>query len=333
MAWQASWHRRSRRPPGFLVAVGLHSCHKGSGGELPVRVWPKKLVWFQVVVAALLAGIAFLFAFIPLRLGAWSAAVAIPLGAIYFLFSVRRFLRRRQLARLPFPEEWRGSLERCVAFYRRLDAESRRRFETDVQIFLAEQRIYGVRGAEVPDDAKVLVAASAAMLGHGMPDWEWPRVRDVVVYPATFSEDYETGAGENIAGMVHAQGPILFSGPELRHGFCKERDGYNVGLHELAHVMDFADGAADGVPAGAEWVARAPWIEIVADRLRRVRKGRMRRVMRDYAGKNEAELFAVAVETFFEKPEKLRKKDKELFEMLADYFNVDPRTGKLREPV
>jgi Mlc titration factor MtfA (ptsG expression regulator) len=291
------------------------------------------MVWTSVLGAAVAAGAVFLFLGYPLELGVVALAPALAVGAAVFVLLTRRYFRRRRLAREPFPAAWRERLESCVAFYRRLDDAGKRRFERDVRFFMAEQRIYGERGAAVPDDAKLLVAASAAMLGHGMPTWEWPSVRDIVVYPGSFNEDYETsGHDRPITGMVHHQGPILFSGPELVHAFCTERDGANVGLHEMAHVMDFTDGRADGVPAGAEWVATAPWIEVVADRLRRVRRGQLRQVLRSYGGKNEAELFAVAVEAFFERPDTLATRDPQLFEMLAEYFNLDPRTGALRRP-
>jgi len=299
-----------------------------------MRAWPRRTVWAHTVGAVLIGGAVFALAYLPLELGPWSAIPALAAGAAAFLVPTRRYLRRRQLAREPFPEAWRARLESCVAFYSLLDAPGRRRFERDVRFFMAEQRISGVRGAPVPDDVELLVAASAAMLGHGLPDWEWPHVRDIVVYPTSFDEEYATsGRGRHIVGMVHHQGPILFSGPELVHAFCTERDGHNVGLHEMAHVMDFVDGRADGVPAGAEWVASAPWIEVVADRLGRVRRGELRKVIRAYGGKNEAELFAVAVEAFFERPAELASRDPQLFEMLSDYFNLDPRTGALRRPV
>jgi Mlc titration factor MtfA (ptsG expression regulator) len=274
-----------------------------------------------------------LFAALPLELGTTALLFAPLVGAVYYLAAMRRYWRRRRVVRQPFPEAWRHRLESCVDFYGKLDAPEKGRFEQSVQIFLSEQRIYGVRGAEVPDEAKVLVAASAAMISHGLPEWEWPTIRDIVIYPSAFDEDYDAGRGKNIIGMVHAQGPILFSGPQLSHGFCVDRDGHNVGLHEMAHVLDMADGRADGIPAGVQWVSSAPWLSLVADRLRRVRRGQMRRILRGYAGKNEAEFFAVAVETFFEKPTQLADKDSELFEMLADYFNLDPRTAKLRRPL
>ena len=67
------------------------------------------------------------------------------------------------------------------------------------------------------------------MLSNGLPDWEWPRVRDIVVYPRAFDADYDAEGAEEIAGMVHLRGPVLFSQRDLKHGFSKPRDGLNVG--------------------------------------------------------------------------------------------------------
>lgn len=251
----------------------------------------------------------------------WAALAGPVAGSIVYQLGTAKYRRRRRLVRAPFPPAWRGCLEQRIPFYARLDAAGRQRFEDDVRIFLSEQRIIGDRGATVDDETRLLIASSAAMLGHGLPDWEWENLRDIVVYPRAFDERYAQSHDAHIAGMVHAQGPILLSQRELRMGFSR-LDGHNVGLHELAHVMDFADGHADGVPADLQWVATAPWVQLVADRLARQR--RQKGALRDYAGKNEAELFAVAVEAFFERPEALLQRDPELYDMLADYFAQDP---------
>lgn len=291
-----------------------------------MRVWPRKTFGLQVAFAALVALIVAAFLVTGRRGGLWW--VAVPVSALLVLsLGLPRALARKRLLASPFPSTWRDILERRVAFYRRLDPAGRARFEDDLRIFSSEQRIFAV-GPDGPSEAaldeetRVLIGASAAMLCHGLPDFEWPRVRDILVYPGSFDDDYQQGG--SISGMVHLQGPIVFSKRDLAIGFARSRDGHNVGLHELAHVMDMGTGSADGLPLGMSWVATAPWIEVVADRLSKVRRKRYRRVLRDYAGINEAEFFAVAVEVFFERPERLRDADPELYGMMVEYFNQDP---------
>ncbi|PRP90410.1 M90 family metallopeptidase [Enhygromyxa salina] len=297
-----------------------------------MQVWPANKIRVHLGVALSFAALGLIGALAS----AWSwpnavvgAVVGAVLGAGWYLWMAGTYHRRRSLVSTPFPAAWRQILERRVDFYRRLpvDGEARRRFEDDVRIFLAEQNIYGAgqgaRQLEIDDETRLLIASSAAILGHGMPKFEWPRLRDIVVHPRAFDEDYASEDHANITGMVHYQGPILYSERDLALGF-RRHDGHNVGLHELAHVLDMADGHVDGVPIGAAWASSAPWLEVITDRLRKLRTHRYANTLRDYAGTNEAEFFAVAVETFFERPHKLRDKDPELYAMLRDYFGQDP---------
>ena len=43
-----------------------------------------------------------------------------------------------------------------------------------------------------------------------------------------------------------------------------------------------------------------------------------------YGATNHAEFFAVASETFFEKPRQLKREHAELFDLLVTYFRLDP---------
>lgn len=288
------------------VAVRLHSTIAVLVAAFVSAVVLATAPWWLVVVG-------------PLTGLAWQTAALAPVR------------RRARLAAAPVPETWRELLEKRVAFYRRLAPEGRRRFEGDVAVFLAEHPIYGPQRAEVPEEVKLLIAAGAAMLIHGRPDWEWPRVRDIVVHPTQWNHDGEPGDHHAIAGQVHAQGPVLLSRKQIRFGYRKS-DGENVVVHELAHVLDLADGAADGSPDMFAWTAVPGWDELVRARLKAVRRGQGG-PLRAYAGTGPEELFAVAVEVFFEQPDRLRKQDPELYEALATMFNLDPDTGAMRRAI
>lgn len=253
----------------------------------------------------------------------WVSAVIGPAAAIaIYLVWTRRDRRRRRLASEPFPEAWRSALERYVGYYRRLDPQEKMRFQNEVRFFLDEQVITGPRGAPVEDALRVLVAASAVILAFGLPGHRYARLRDVVLYEEAFDEEYAVRADGNVLGMVHAQGPILLSARSLKSGFLGDGDGRNVGLHELAHVLDFDSGHADGVPSTLPWREVLPWIGLMKQEIARVKANRS--VLRAYAATNEAELFAVATEAFFERPAALRARHPELYAMLARAYGQDP---------
>lgn len=291
-----------------------------------MQVWPRRVVrrhtWFAAGIAVATGMVA------AAATGMlWLAAIGPALGYAWWWLALDRFRQRKAVLAAPFPAAWRSLLGKRVAFYGRLGPAGQVRFESDVAIFLAEQRFVGPQGAPVPEDTCVLVAAAAAMLGHGRPAWEWPTHREIIVHITNFNEHHEPGDHHSIAGMVHSHGPVVLSRKQVRRGF-KKSDGENVAVHELAHVIDLADGTADG--QASIWADMPGWEALVQARLKQVRRGK-NAPLRAYAGTNEAELFAVAVEAFFETPDRLRKRDPDLYQRLEVLFNLDPSTGALRE--
>lgn len=236
--------------------------------------------------------------------------------------------RREEVLRQPFPPEWENILLENVAFFVGLDDAEKQRFRQELQIFLSEKRITGIR-TEVDETTRVLVACSAIIPIFGFPDWEWDQIREILVYPTSFSEDFEIdhGAERSVAGMVGSEamnGMMILSKPDLLHGFRDAQDKRNVGIHEFAHLVDKSDGVIDGIPAvGLGRDAVRPWIELMRKEMGRIRAGRSR--IDPYALKSEAEFFAVVSEYFFEHPAKLRDDHPELYAMLAKIFRQDLR--------
>jgi Mlc titration factor MtfA (ptsG expression regulator) len=92
--------------------------------------------------------------------------------------------------------------------------------------------------------------------------------------------------------------------------------------HELAHYFDLEDGQAEGIPT-----TRLPadqlehWKTLIRKEWQKAAAGRS--FLGTYAGTNEAETFAVAVEVFFENPQLMVEHNPELYRALKDFFNID----------
>ena len=126
-------------------------------------------------------------------------------------------------------------------------------------------------------------------------------------------------------------GPVLLSMADVRasgHG-----DGYNVVVHEMAHKLDERDGALDGCPPLPRSMSRRAWKAAFApaydDFCSRVeREGRGRRRLRssrlpldEYAAESPEEFFAVACETFFDAPHRIRAAYPDVMTQLATFFS------------
>jgi Mlc titration factor MtfA (ptsG expression regulator) len=232
----------------------------------------------------------------------------------------RRMRRRRLLVASPFPPAWRTILAERCDHYDRLPPGLRRRFEDDVRIFLAEKRVTGVE-AEVTDELRLLVAASAVTLSLGWPAYDWDALSEVLLYPQDFSRDYGFEKQE-LSGQAHGWGTVILSIPSLQHSFEDPDDAYHVGFHEFAHLLDLEQTEFDGIPAGMTEAAAAEWVRLMRKEMVRLRRGRS--VIDEYGAEEPAEFLAVAVEAFFESALALRARHREVYALLRDYFGQDP---------
>lgn len=243
---------------------------------------------------------------------------------IVLAVGLRRPWRRWRLAQKNLSPEMRRWLRTHVPLYQKLD-EGQDRFERDVQFVLDEYSFEGVQEVTVTDELRLSVAAGIAVLLHGRPSWELPGSEAVLFYPGRFDETYHENLTASYDGMAHQQGPIIFTVSAVAASWDDPGDGNNVVLHELAHLFDFDNEGADGVPSLVSPSSAPNWQALVRDEMRKVRQGRS--LLRPYAAEAPSEFFAVAVEHFFEQPGQMARHHEALFRALAAFFRVDPRTG------
>ena len=244
---------------------------------------------------------------------------------VYWSFR-RHCLQRMAVMKQPFPEHWEHILRAHVTFFSALDAAEKERFRQIVKVFLSEVRITGIR-TEVDDTVRVLVAASAVIPIFGFHDWEYHRLGEVLIYPASFGKQYETKGqpDENILGMVglkHLSGVMILSKPALLAGFDNPTSKENVGVHEFAHLVEQEE-IEHGIPPEVPWQAVRQWLQYVAKELSHPPGAQSH--VNTYAYTNEHEMFAVLAEYFFKSPQVLEQKDPKLYKLLRELFHQDTR--------
>ncbi|MCG6923623.1 MAG: zinc-dependent peptidase [Acidobacteria bacterium] len=268
------------------------------------------------VAAGLLVGSA--LAGVP---GAAAGLIAgLLLGVALHRVLDHRTARRRAALAAPFPGEWREFLLEAYDHFERLPEDWRRRFEKDLRLFLAEKRITGV-GIEATEELRLLVAASAVTLSLGWPDYEWDQLTEVLLYADNFDRDYAVGDSE-LSGMAHPWGTVILSVPALRQSFEHPDDGYHVGVHEFAHILDVDHTHFDGIPVGFYGARAREWVEAAEREMRRLRRGPS--AFDDYGAHDPVEFLGVAVEAFFELPQEVRRRHREVYSLLSAYFGQDP---------
>jgi Mlc titration factor MtfA (ptsG expression regulator) len=244
--------------------------------------------------------------------------------------------RRREHANSePFPSEWLAILGRNVPLYNKLPEDDRRELERHIRIFLAEKRFEGCGGLELSDEIRVTIAAHACLLLlHRETDY-YPALRSILVYPHGFISkltehtSYGVVIESDVArlGESWSHGYVVLSWDDVRSGAADLHDGHNVALHEFAHQLDEEDGSANGAPLMEQRSQYVTWARVLGAAFAELRTATMfgdETVLDTYGATSPAEFFAVATETFFEKPLQLKEKHPELYEELRMFYKQDP---------
>ncbi|MEO7445843.1 MAG: M90 family metallopeptidase [Ferruginibacter sp.] len=249
------------------------------------------------------------------------AAIA---GIIIFIFILLFLFRRKKKNReaVALSAEEQDILAQHVEFYQKLEQAKKKIFEFRVVKFLQRTKLTGVNTVVETLD-KMLIAAGAIIPIFNFDDWEYLNLREVLLYPDSFSEAFsQAGSERNIGGMVGTGAlnhVMILSKIQLREGFKYEQGNTNTAIHEFVHLVDKTDGAIDGLP---EFLLNKkyllPWLSLIQQEMEKIRDDKSD--IRLYALTNQAEFFAVVSEYFFERPELFAEKHPELYKMMLKIF-------------
>lgn len=251
------------------------------------------------------------------------------LGVIgLFVRSVMTRRRRRRLQLLRLTGEQRERLAEDFSLYARLPYSLRDELEGLMHVFIDEKSYEACGGlGEVTGHMRRVIAAQACLLLLNRKHDFYRRLRSVLVYPSAYKARGEHGDEDVRLGESWHSGSVILSWQSVIAGGRNEEDGHHVSLHEFAHQLDQVDGSADGVPELTGAGAYRVWSRVFSkayDRFTdKVERGKPT-VIDEYGATDPAEFFAVATETFYEKPEQLQREYPEVYAQLRQYYQVDP---------
>ena len=250
----------------------------------------------------------------------------------------RNLMRRKELLSSPLKEEWRKIISGNVPIYRRVPGEFRSELHGLINVFLSEKNFEGCGGLQITDEIRLCVAAQACILLLNRKTNFFPTLSTVLIYPGVYFakgprrignqmiEDETTRLGESWTG-----GTVVLSWDHVKHEAVSLNDGQNVVLHEFAHQLDQEDGVANGLPVLGNGTNYIEWARILSGEYENLKfevAHGVRDVIDAYGATNPAEFFAVATETFFEIPERMKARHPDLYEEFKKYYNLDPASWK-----
>jgi Mlc titration factor MtfA (ptsG expression regulator) len=206
-----------------------------------------------------------------------------------------------------------------------------------VQIMVAEKEWEGGNDLEVSEEMKVTVSAQACVLIAGVEDeYYWDGVQTVIIHPGAYLWPSRRNRGTGIvderveiAGESWQRGPIVLSWEHVLEGGQNRSDGVNLVFHEFAHHLDGLDGAMEGTPLLDSRESYRTWYRVTEDEFHRLSQKAERgeaTLLDQYGASDPVEFFAVSTECFFERPHEMRRRHRELYDLLCTFYRQDPST-------
>ena len=246
----------------------------------------------------------------------------------------RGALERRALARRAVPDAlWRRTLRRFPFLDLRDDADAAE-LRRLTSLFLDQKEFSAAGTLRLTDDIAVAIAAQACLPVLRLGLAAYAGFVGIVVHPGQvvarreFTDDdgIVHDYDEVLAGEAMEGGPVMLSWSDVRRAGRSSEQGYNVVIHEFAHVLDMGDGVADGMPP-MPLEAREHWQQVLVSEYAAF----CHRVDADedtaldpYGAENPGEFFAVASEAFFVSPLAMRAEHPALYELLAGFYRQRP---------
>lgn len=244
--------------------------------------------------------------------------------------------RRARVRARPLPPSARAILQRNVAVYAQMPAALQTQLHGLVVQFLYEKKFVGCDGLDIDDEIRVTIAGYACLLLLNRPSRVYPGLHTILVYPSEFLVPHnQPGPGGVITpgrqrrlGESWGDGRVVLSWNDVPRGADTAGAGQNVVLHEFAHQLDTEAGGANGAPCLGHPASYSSWSQVLSHdfaNLRHDAAHRQHSVLDHYGATSPAEFFAVATETFFEKPYQMAEQHAALFAQLQAFYRVDPR--------
>ncbi len=257
--------------------------------------------------------------------------------SVVLLFYLRKYVRRarrEKLFKMPLDVTRIAILQKYVTIYSKLPITLREELHGHINIFLDEKRFIGNLGVELTDEIRVVVAGNACLLLLQGNKRRFTGFSSILIYPNVYIAHevqhnglITTEQPSLRAGESWVRGPVVLSWADIRSGSVNAEDGHNVVIHEFAHKLDEQSGHMNGLPVLSNESHYKEWNKVLSEEYdalhKRAKRGK-NKVLDEYGTVSPSEFFAVASESFFEKPVQMEKRLPELYKQLQAFYNIDP---------
>ena len=168
------------------------------------------------------------------------------------------------------------------------------------------------------DEIEILISACAVQITFGLRRYKMPFFKEIQV----LADQYQLGINQQEwIGHVNRRG-IYLSWKHFLLGYSSNNDHYNVGLHEMAHALEYVNFL--GFFGSDEFEEKFMMYKRQAELTFPNDQNESVNLFSEQGRANYHEAWAEGVEAFFENPEDLNQYYPNLYRLIKQLLNQDP---------
>ena len=251
----------------------------------------------------------------------WVISVIIVLALYYYFYKIKKNelllgLKNKFIQ----PNNYKQIIEvlsNLFPYFKALNLDLKKKFTHRVAVFLNHKEFIS-RQSKPDKTVNILIAATAVQLTFGLKNFSLFTFDKILIYPTEYFSKIRQVYHK---GEINTQLKlIVLSTKHFLAGIKDSKDGINLGLHEMAHALNFHT----FVKNEEEFIYYFKHWERLAVLEMNIIKNKENHIFRKYASENIQEMFAVSTEVFFEKPSAFQKQLPELYKKMCMVFKQNP---------
>ena len=229
-------------------------------------------------------------------------------------------------------EEQREIIQNHIGLYQWVPNHLIAPWEERTIAFMENFTFCGMEKGLPIEKIELIVASEASLLIVQRPLSDYRHLHRINIWKEVI-ENHKEARG------TATRNEINLSWNYLEKTIGQARDGHNLTLHEFAHLIDFADdGVAQSIPVSSYSEDFKEWQKLVNDeheRLMKAYEGGKNYSIRAYGGYesikgDKPELFSCGTSAFFERGSRLKRECPKVYQMMQNFYGVDPANWRQR---
>ncbi len=219
------------------------------------------------------------------------------------------------------PSDYHRILNAYSHYYQNLNEKNQSKFRYRLFILLKLIRFIPKDLPHVTTEMKVVIGSAIIQITFGLNYFLLKHFNTIYVVPRPYRFP---GYKDLFLGHVDFKYKVIvFSWQDVKNGYFIPNDAVNVALHEMAHCLEKENKFRQLFHNFFDEEKWNDWAEEASQKMETIRQGE-NNFIKSYGGKNMQEMFAVCIETFFEKPKEFKTYLPKLYDTMTNLLNQDP---------